>query len=305
MSTLHVLLPPLARFAEAPALLRWLARGNRLPDVADARDATLRSLFGLGDDALPVAALRHRAHVDDVAAGNWLCADPAYVRSEATGARLMAWPVADVTTNEAVALAAELLPFFDEAGMSLSVDAASGWCLRLPDGVAGAAFVRPQEALGADLLECLPRGDAGRPWRRLFNEAQVALHAHPVNAARKAAGKLPINALWFWGAGALPQVAVAALTQAFSDDAALRGLAKLAGIGCSESTPSIVEATACAGGALLDLDAPAPTLDVDAWLACFQRSLRNRHVDAVAPTFADGARFCVRHAHRLRWWRRG
>jgi len=39
--------------------------------------------------------------------------------------------------------------------------------------------------------------------RRLLNEAQMVLHALPVNAEREGRGELPVNALWLSGCGAL------------------------------------------------------------------------------------------------------
>ena len=303
MNTLHALLPPLAQVREDPAFMRWLARGDRLPRIGDARVTTLRELFHFAGDKVPAGALRHLCHGDDAATGAWLCADPAWVRSEATGARLMAWPLGDVSASEAEALAATLRPLFGDAGAPLSIDTPSTWCLHLVHGAPRAEFRAPADALGVDLVECLPEGNDGRAWRRLFNEAQVALHAHPVNASRIAAGKRPVNALWFWGAGVLPSVETGLQIVASVDDV-VRGLAKLGGATRVEPLPDALKATQRPGMALLDLDIPGHADGAVPWLAHFQRWLRGRRFDAIAITFADGERFCVRHAHRLRFWRK-
>ena len=50
----------------------------------------------------------------------------------------------------------------------------------------------------------LPIDRATAHWRRLSNEVQMLLHDHPVNLRRQQAGQVPVNALWFWGGGALP-----------------------------------------------------------------------------------------------------
>ena len=48
-----------------------------------------------------------------------------------------------------------------------------------------------------------PPGETrARRGRRAADEAQMLLHAHPVNEAREARGELPVNSLWLWGAGA-------------------------------------------------------------------------------------------------------
>jgi hypothetical protein len=304
MSTLHALLPPLAHVRANPRFLNWLARGDRLAKASDARATVLRELFHFAGESVPAAALRHVCHGDDAASGAWLCADPAWVRSEPTGARLMAWPLVDLSAGDAEALAAALRPLFGDAGAPLSIDTPSAWCLHLSHDAPRAEFRAPADALGVDLMECLPAGAAGRAWRRLFNEAQVALHVHPVNAGRVAAGKRPVNALWFWGAGALPASVETGLQTVASVDDVVRGLAKMGGAVRVEPLPDALDAAQHAGAALLDLDIPGHADDAVEWLAHFQRWLRESRFDVIAVTFADGERFRVRHAHRLRFWRK-
>ena len=127
MSILHVLSPS-PRPARDAALRRWLARGDRLADVPGSRDAQVRRLFHFPGGVLSIAALRHHVHAGDAAVGSWLCADPAYVRSEATGARLMACPVSDLSDSDAEALAATLCPLLSEAG-ALQADTPAEWCV--------------------------------------------------------------------------------------------------------------------------------------------------------------------------------
>lgn len=43
-----------------------------------------------------------------------------------------------------------------------------------------------------------PVGRDGRDWVQKFTEIQMALHAHPLNEARREAGKMPMNGLWLW-----------------------------------------------------------------------------------------------------------
>lgn len=304
MSTLHVLLPDLPHAGADASMLRWLARGDRLPDVAGGRARQLHAWFRFADAAMPAAALRHSCHAGDAAVGAWLCADPAWIRSEATGARLLACPLPDLGADEAEALAATLRPLFGDAGVPLAIDAPGEWCLHLVHGAPPVRFVDPADALGASLIDCLPEGEAARLWRRLFNEAQVALHGHPVNAARVAAGKHPVNALWFWGAGALPGSVESSLGSVASADDVVRGLAKLAGALRVEPTVEALEAVP-GGDALLDLDLPGRADLASVWLAPFQRWLRQHRYRAIDLIFADGTSVRVRHAHRLRFWRRG
>lgn len=43
------------------------------------------------------------------------------------------------------------------------------------------------------------------PWYQLLNEIQMFMHQHEVNVERTSRGLLPINSLWCWGAGVVPQ----------------------------------------------------------------------------------------------------
>ncbi|MBS0381491.1 MAG: phosphoglycerate mutase [Proteobacteria bacterium] len=305
MSVLHVLLPPLQGTGNDPEWRAWLARGDRLPDIRDARAACVRERFRFSGRAIPAAALRHHCHAGDAASGIWLCADPAYARSEATGARLMACPVHDLSAADADELAAALQPLFDEMAAAPVVDTPSSWCLRLPDGESRAAFTEPAAALGASLADCLPEGDTGRAWRRLFNEAQIALHAHPVNARRAAAGKVPVNALWFWGEGTLPDTVETGLQCVASTDDVLRGLAKMGGAVRLEPLPQAVDAAGGNGDVLLDLDIPGQSDAIPACLPSFRRWLRERRFNVISLVFASGERYRVRYLHGLRFWRRG
>lgn len=301
--TLYALLPPYRDLPAQPELQRWLARGDRLPDLADAHPATLRELFACPADALPVAALRHRAYADAPVEGDWLCADPAYVRSEATGARLMAWPINDLEAADSSALVAALQPLFAEAHAQLVIDAPSTWCLRVPTALPVADYTDPDVALGADLLDCLPGGANGRGWRKLFSEAQVALHAHPVNAAREAAGKVPVNALWFWGAGALSGPITSALHAVIAADALLRGMARAAGVACTTPAAGLADPPDTAGDVLLECGVQGDGIDAATGLDAARRWLRAGRFDTVVAVFAGGERYRVRRSHALRFWR--
>src|SRR5690606_18910865 len=128
------------------------------------------------------------------------------------------------------------------------------------------------------------------------SEAQVVLHNHPHNAARAGAGKPPINSLWFWGGGGLPDHVTATSPTLFSDDPLLQGLAE---IGKLASMPlnAFDDFTA---DALVDLRAQRdPRALIDAWM---QPAAAGASVDTMFD-FADGPAFVLRSAHRWRFWR--
>lgn len=286
-----LLLPERRRFAGqplSPAVARALARGDRTPDADPGEAAQLQRWFDLLPRGWPLAAITRQRDVGDAAGQAWLRADPAFVRPDMTGARVMAIGELGLSREEADALLAELRPLFGDAGFALSAPDPARWYLALPAGATLPAFSPPETALGDDLFLHLPEGPEGRRWRALLNEAQVLLHHHPVNAARIAAGRVPANSLCFWGAGRLPDRVRGRVAKVASDDATLASLAALA--------------TETAGeGTLLDLRATREWLPVE---TCLLESLASAGGGTVQLDFADGAAWALRAGQRWRLWRR-
>jgi len=56
-------------------------------------------------------------------------------------------------------------------------------------------------AVGRSVDRWLPEGPQARLLRRLQNEVQMLLYAHPLNEAREARGALPVNSFWVSGCG--------------------------------------------------------------------------------------------------------
>ena len=286
-----LLLPERRRFTTTPpALAALLGRGDRLePGEAGERAQVLRH-FEVLPRGWPMAAIMRAHDAGDAGEGTWLRADPVYVHADAAGARLHGWGNLGLQADEAADFLATLRPVFGESGMAIDAPTPERWYLSLAPGAPLPDFAPPAEALGADLLSLLPPGPEGRRWRALFNEAQVLLHQHPRNAARVAAGRAPINALWFWGGGRLPHSVRATATAVMAQEVELVALARLAGL------PRAAEN---ARGALVDL---RPLRDPQRLETLLSDALR----EGLEPLldFADGARLQLRRAQRWRFWRR-
>lgn len=306
MSILHLLLPPLARFSPSSPLRCWLARGDRPANAPRGRGAAIREAFQFPGASLPAAALLRESIAHDAGENTWLCADPSFVQAEPADARLLACGDLDLVREEAEAFAKSLLPLFGDAGAPLEVTTPQRWCLRLPREAKLPEFAAPEDALGANLLDHLPQGEAGRRWRALFNEAQVILHTHPLNRVRRLRGQMPANALWFWGAGALPMWVKSSLTACASDDQVVQALATRAtpSVACLSLLPESLDALPRRGArGLFDLD----RLDVARierdWLPRLDRAVRRGTVRQIELAFVGGERFCFRRWHRWRIWR--
>lgn len=59
----------------------------------------------------------------------------------------------------------------------------------------------PHDIAGRPTARYLPAGPGGEWLQKLQAAAKRALAAHPINQARAAAGRMPANGAWFWGAG--------------------------------------------------------------------------------------------------------
>lgn len=282
-----------------PALERLLARGAMLAPEADAEHPWLGRVFALPKRPWPWAALSRDSDAGDAGDDAWLRADPAHVRADIAGARLLAVGDIGLGLEEAEALRSALAPLFGDFGLELSAPHPERWYLRLPRGSGLPAFSPPWAALGDDPRAHPPQGAEAARWRRAMNECQVLLHAHPVNARRAAAGRATVNSLWFWGAGVRPARVAAQVDAIAGDDPLLVALARAAGVPVSRSTPPEGSRT------LLDLRALRDPAALDAqWLTPAWRALRAGRIAALRVLFADGASCASTRWMAFAAWRR-
>ena len=299
------LLPAATRFGGQQAgadVARAVGRSDRMPAGEDGRRAQLRRHFRLTPDHWPVAALTRQMDAGDAAGSGWLRADPAYVRPDINGARLLGIGASlGLDDDDRAAFLPALRPLFGDAGFPIDAPHPSRWYLQLPQGAKLPAFAEPGEALGADLLDHLGEGSEGRRWRMLLGEAQVVLHNHPRNVQRQERGRTPVNSLWFWGAGSLPDGVESTHARFHSGDEVALALADSVGI--ARPLP-----------ARFDIDSADAAFDLHHArdLAAFERdwllpacaTLRDGGMRRLVLDFADGRRWQLAPNQRWRFWRR-
>lgn len=322
MTSVTLLLPARARLAQQrlpPALAVRLARAERTFDATHGNGlGQLGRVLDVLPRTWPVAAATRQRDAGDAMGAAWLRADPAYVRPDINGARLLAHgPALALDAADVDAFLPALRPLFGDAGVPIDAPDPSRWYLRLPAGGKWPTFVSPDLALGDDVFDHLPGSSAddageGRRWRALLSEAQVVLHNHPRNAERSAKGLAPVNSLWFWGAGVLPGSVRTAYARIATDDDALEAMALLAGSAAAAlpsawaSTPPLnIGSSANAGRALFDLRhvRDLAALEHD-WLAPLHAEVLAGHLQRVTLDFADGHAFVLTPGQRWRFWRR-
>lgn len=283
----------------SPGFSRALARAAR-EDLAEGELAQLQRQFRVRPaGAWPSAALIEglRLGPDERQRDQWLRADPVWLQADLSTARLMAWGNLGLSVEEAEALVRPLKPLFGDAGFPIEQREPEAWCLRIPRESRPPSFPHPLDALGGDAFDQLGQGPEARRWRALLAEAQVLLHEHPVNAARRRAGLPPANSLWFWGGGAWPDAVEGVAGSVVSADPELRAFAQAAGCRLAEA----VDATR---PGLLDLRPQRQWRVVEDICAVARAALATGTLDALVLDFADGHRVHVTHGQRWRFWRR-
>ncbi len=158
-----------------------------------------------GRGVLEAASLGVMLAPDDVAMRvNLICVEAGRIRSHSAG---------HISNEEAHALIRDLQAHFRDWPLRLTPGLSYRHLLVVPGGDPRLECAPPHDHVGeaiADLLvkplspEAAVTADL---LNRLIAESQAFLAAHPLNAARSAAGQQPGNALWPWSPGRRPQMA--------------------------------------------------------------------------------------------------
>lgn len=179
---------------QLPALEKLLARGRSETLQPVPLENYLCELFGV--PCRPVAPIS--ASFDGLGEGCWLRADPVHLRLQREQVALL--PDVAVSADEAGQFCASLNEYFAGQGMEFFAPHPQRWYVRL-DRLPDIETVALSQVAGRNIGGLLPGGGEATRWRQVFNEIQMLLFAHPLNAAREARGELPVNGVWLWGAG--------------------------------------------------------------------------------------------------------
>lgn len=219
-----LLLPEKRRFAGQLPSAQFVRFGRRFSteEFEPGETAQLKRHFHCRPETdWPVAALCRQNERGDAGAAYWLRADPVYLQVEMRGARVMACDGFDLNESELLAIAETLQPVFSEQGIDFHIGS-QGFCyLRIREGKPLPSGTPVMDMLGCDITGHLP---SDRRWVALFNECQIVLHNHPLNVIRQRNGQLPVNGMWFWGGGIMPESVGHAFKTVNSDDGIVKAL---------------------------------------------------------------------------------
>lgn len=302
-----------------PQLERVLGRASRGHANGSCLDARLLDRFGFGGCSPPVsiAAVSYRADFDIGAQGNWLRADPVYLRVDQGSAVLFSG--LDLDADEVTQLATAFNDLFGPDGFELHTTPHERWYLRAP-GDEYPDTPPLHEVIGRDINFHLPEGEGARSWRQLLNEAQMLFHTHPVNMARERNGKVPVNSLWLWGGGSQPGKCEMDFDVIYSDEVVGRGLGHCAGIPVEETPRNARNwlQQAPVENALAVIDElqsiilagelyhwPHAVADIEKdWIEPLQAAVRNGELERLVIDPCQGEVFEFGRKQARRFWRR-
>jgi hypothetical protein len=314
---------------ELPALTRLLARASAEKHPPVSPEAWLCQAFEVErQQDWPVAPLTLLLDGAEPGESYWLRADPVHLSVARDRIALVESALFDLTHDEAQSLVAALNAHFADRGITFHALAPKRWYAQL----AAAPRITTRnvsEAAGKDVQRNLPTGPDALAWHTLFNEAQMLLHAHPVNVAREAVGDPVVNSVWLWGGGAHTSVTGRHFSAVWSDDALAVALAAAAEIEAAalpaDAATWRAQSTRVGDGrqshllVMAELASAFHYQDADAWrsrLAALEAhwfapllaALRERSLERlaiVAPCASACWRFEIAPGDLMRFWRRG
>lgn len=243
--------PRYVDFSTRGALAFLLSRGSKTWRNQSLDEYVCHTLGVNPQSDYPLAALA--ASADGLAVGSdyWLRVDPAHLQMQ----------------RDSFSLAEPVPVPMDAAALqvlvsSLNAHFQQGINLKFEQGRSGACYLRllqdpqiktsvPSAAIGKNIFQFMPQGEASAQWRAYLNEIQMLLHTHSLNEQRESAGLPVINSIWLSGGGLMPQAGSAAqdLSCIVASQPLYRGLAQYIGVACEDvpvSMKDLLSNNACA-----------------------------------------------------------
>jgi hypothetical protein len=169
------------------------------PYLAKSLEETLFQLIAYPYAELPIAHYRYQLDFGKEPEDKLICADPVHMQTgiDQLIAQPIAWDV--ICPKDTREILDTLNQHFAEDGLRFEAAPQGRWYMHFKHD--DAVTTTPlSAALGQNVRPNLPKSD-DLNWLSLLNEIQMLLHRDDLIDARSIAGDLPINSVWFWGAG--------------------------------------------------------------------------------------------------------
>ncbi|HSH42858.1 MAG TPA: hypothetical protein VK973_12110, partial [Arenicellales bacterium] len=219
------LAPNAVREARLPR--RWLKRGRFRGLAAMEETALLAHAFGIDPSALAAAPLHYLGMTGSDPQGYCLFAWPVYLHARREQLVLMTGEEFEPDEQEAEEILVLLGEYYPHWRLERTAD---GMWFIITDETPDLQTTPLETVLGENINDHLPRGADAMHWLRAMNELQMILFDSEVNRRREAEGRPPVNSLWFWGGGRLPDVRVEQGRRLVTNDPVALGVGRRAGM---------------------------------------------------------------------------
>ena len=297
-------LPDVDALADA-SLARWLYRGDieRVDTPVEPLDA-MASLLGTTAPADGRASLRFYGQTAD-SPSVWMAgADPVYLEPRLDHLFLHACAPGDVPANEFRRLFNHLQDTLATEGDFAFARVGAYGYLR-SDTAIETAPLSTQAVNQRVPNDYMPSGGDAARYRQRLSEIEMALHDHEANLERAARGAFPVNSLWLWGGGRLPDIEPVPLPPLFCNDPLLIGFWRKARASLAPFPVTIPEIIAITDGGFATMLPLVPESGplLEPALAALRDALHAGRLNEVRLHFANGLVLMLRRRHRYRYWR--
>jgi len=314
------------------ALEQFMARSKREASGVHAYFDILFQLFGLRlfQSGLaytkdnPIGALTYylTQHVD---ASHWFMrADPVYVMPNRDHLELIGNHGLALTLQQSESIVKAINDLYADTSWTMRVVTPDKWVLEQASPIRVSTHPL-NEAIGRNVSHHLPFGDEAKHWTGLMNELQMLLHGLAINREREQQGMMPVNSLWFWGVGQIPDVVIhdhdTGFVQCWSASEIALAMAKLRDIPRCDlpgDAAKWLQQVITPGRHLVIFDEPdIAQLGVDPdlgweevnnfaedWIQPIMAALQSGRINSVTLVTDHGHQHYLTRALNTRWWRR-
>lgn len=196
---------PLEEFApdflvsNLPALNQLLTYSNLIPNEQTDFESIIAGSLELADrQTLPFAQAYVEEGVDDL--NRYLLCRTIHLKADMHNALVIPLENNRVNEDDSSLILEDLQAFFIEDCDLKPLDNGL-WLMCLKHCEPSDCYPHYLSVIGRKANQFIEQSKQALPWYKLMNEMQMFMHQHPINLNRLTTGLLPINSLWFWGAG--------------------------------------------------------------------------------------------------------
>ncbi len=171
--------------------------------------AQLRSQQAGFNDNSSIAAVAAKADGIEVTTGAWLMADPVNLVLQRDVFSLYPEVPVQLSRDEATDYQTILNQHFKDRGISFYLGTSGQWYVNATDQSLSANaydMTNPIHAMGKSVDAFMPHSAEMNQWMQVQNEIQMLLFECSASQNREHSGLVPVNSIWFYGAGDKPAV---------------------------------------------------------------------------------------------------